>query len=79
MVGHDVPVVGEQSVAEGALSVLSDDFTNEKLPHFAIGAEFPVSSRMLRIFDATDAQLALPSFSGDCFPAATQKGTMNWA
>jgi hypothetical protein len=62
VVGNDIAVVRELLFAESAYSVLGNDLPVEEFPHFAIGAEFPVSTRMLRISNSSDAHLALPLF-----------------
>ena len=63
VVGHHVAVVGEPLLAEGADSILRGDLPVDQLPHFGVGAEFPVSPGMMRIFDAPNSHLALAFFS----------------
>ena len=70
MVGYDVAIVGEWFVTEGALATLGGNLPVEEFPHFAVGAEFPVSPGVMRIFDAPNAHLALALFSWDCLSAA---------
>jgi hypothetical protein len=79
MVGHDIGVVGELLLAERAFTVLSDDLPVEELPHFTVGAEFPVSPGMMRVFDAPNAHLALALFSWDCLSSAAEEGAVKWA
>ena len=57
VIGHDVVVVGEGFVADGALSVLLDDLPVEQLPHLRVGTELAVPSRMMGIVDPLHAQL----------------------
>jgi hypothetical protein len=51
VVGNDVTIVGKRHLANGALSVLLDNFSIEQFPHFRFGAKHAVSSRMVRVFD----------------------------
>ena len=55
VVWHNVVVVRELMVADCADSVLFGDFSLQKFPHFGGGPEFPVSSRVMRIFNALHA------------------------
>jgi len=55
VVGHDVVVVGEGFLADGALSALFEDLAIEQLPHLRVGTEFAVSSRMMRVFKTLHA------------------------
>ncbi len=79
MIGHNVTVFGEPLLAEGAYAILSDDLSVEELPHFTVGAEFPVSPGMMRIFNAPNAHLALTLFSWDCFSSTTKTGAVDRA
>jgi hypothetical protein len=44
-------------MANCAYPVLLNNFAIEKLSHFGGRAEFPVSPRMMRVFDAANARL----------------------
>lgn len=77
IVGHNIAVIGELFFAEGTFTNLDDDLPVEKLPHFTVGPELPVPSKVMRIFDLPNTQLALPFVSRNCLPAAAQKRTMN--
>src|ERR1700733_12081732 len=55
VVGHDVVVVGELHMAECALLVLFDNLTVEQPPHLRVGAEFPVSPRMIGVVNPLHA------------------------
>ena len=79
MVGDDVAVVGERFLAESAYAILQSNLPVEELPHFAVGAEFPVSPGMMRIFNAPNAHLVRPFFSRDCLSAAAEERTVNRA
>jgi hypothetical protein len=79
VVGDDIAVVGERFLAEGAYAILQSNLPVEELPHFAVGAEFPVSPGMMRIFNAPNAHLARPFLSWDCFSAAAEERTVNRA
>jgi hypothetical protein len=46
VVGYDVAIISERFVTEDALAVLDQDLPVEELPHFSVGAEFPVSPGM---------------------------------
>ena len=47
VVRHDVVVVGELHMAEHALPVLFDNLAVEQPTHLCVGAEFPVSPRIV--------------------------------
>jgi len=55
VVGHDVVVVGEFDMAERALPALFDNLPVYQLPHLRIRPEFPVSPRMIGVFNPLDA------------------------
>jgi hypothetical protein len=73
MVGHDIAVVGELSIAKSAFATLGGNLPVEEFPHFTVGAEFPVSPRVVRIFNAPNAHLTRPFVSRDCFSAAAEE------
>ena len=79
VVGHDIAVITERLVAKGAYAILGDYLAIKKLSHFAVGAKFPVSPRVLRVLDAANAHLALASFSLDSLPATAGHGAMKRA
>jgi hypothetical protein len=79
MVGHDVAIISEHFVTEGALATLGGNLPVEQFPHFTVGAEFPVSPWMMRIFNAPNAHLARPFLSRGCFSAAAEERTVNRA
>jgi hypothetical protein len=79
MVGHDIAIISEWFVTEGAFATLGGNLPVEELPHFSVRAEFPVSPGMMRVFDAPNSHLALASFSPDCLSAAAGERTVKWA
>jgi hypothetical protein len=52
VVGHDIAIVGERHLANGALPVLFNNFPIKELPHLCFGAEFAVSPGVVRVFNA---------------------------
>ncbi len=54
VVGYDVVVVCELFAADGALPVLFDNFPIEQFSHLSWRPEFPISSRMMRIINASN-------------------------
>ena len=57
VVRYDVATVGKFMVANGALSCLLHDFSVQQLPHLCRRAEFAISPRVVRIFDALNTKL----------------------
>jgi len=76
VVGHDVIVVGELHMAERALPVLLDNLAVEQPPHLCVGAEFPVSPRMMRILNSLQAQLT--HFSDTAIGSLPQQDKERW-
>jgi hypothetical protein len=79
VVGHYVAIISERFVTEGALATLGGYLPVEKFSHFAVGAEFPVSPGMMRVFDAPNAHLALALFSWDCLSPTAETGAVDRA
>jgi hypothetical protein len=79
VVGYDVVVVGELYMTQWAFPALLHDLAVEQLPHFRVGAKFPVSTRMMGILNPLHTQL--PCFADflDRFPTAAEEGAMNRA
>jgi hypothetical protein len=69
VIGHDVVVVGEGILADGARSVLLDDLAIEQPPHLRVGTEFAVSSGVMRVFDTLHSQLPDTTLLENHFPA----------
>jgi hypothetical protein len=79
VVGHHVAVLGEPLLAESAESILLGDLPVEELPHCAVGPKFPVSPGMMRVFNATNAHLALAFLLWDRLSAAAEERTVKRA
>jgi len=79
MVRYDVAIISEHFVTEGALATLGGNLPVEQFPHFTVGAEFPVSPGVMRVFDAPNAHLALASLSRDCLSSTAETGAVNGA
>jgi len=43
VIGHDIAIVRERHLTDGALPVLLDNLAVEQLPHLCFGAEFAIS------------------------------------
>ena len=56
MIRHDVVVVGELFVAEGARASLLSDLAIEQLPHLPRRSKFPVSTRVVWIFNPLNSK-----------------------
>jgi hypothetical protein len=70
---HNVATVGKFMVANGALSCLLHDFSVQQFSHFGWGTEFPISPRVVRIFDALNTKLKSAFFSRLLSTAAEQR------
>ena len=79
VIGNDVVIVGELSLAEGAHTVLGSDLSVHQLPHLGVGTDLPISARVLRIVNAADTHVAHSSFVGNRFPSTARKRSVNWA
>jgi len=79
MVRYDVAIGGEPFFAESTEPILRCDLPVEKLPHFSIGAEFPVSPWMMRIFNAPNAHLALALYSWNFLSSTAETGAVDRA
>jgi hypothetical protein len=77
VVGHDVVVVGERHLANGALPVLLNYFSIEQLPHFRFGAKLAVSSRMVRVFDPLHSEASDLACLLDQLAATARERPMN--
>ncbi|MGA6958504.1 MAG: hypothetical protein WBY38_03800, partial [Candidatus Acidiferrales bacterium] len=74
VVGHNVAIVGERYLTDGALPVLFGDFAVEQLPHLCLGAEFSVASGMVRVFDTLHSQAPDPASLLDRLATTAGKG-----
>jgi hypothetical protein len=74
VVGHDVAIIGERDLANGALPVLLNYFSIDQFPHFRFGAKLAVSSRMVRVFDTVHSEPSgSPSFRNRLAAAASER------
>jgi len=73
VVWNDVVVVGELFVADCAYSLLLGDLSLQQFPHFARGSEFPISPRMMRIFNASNSRLKHSHTMRSFSPAAADR------
>lgn len=55
VVRDDIVTIGERLVADSAFSILFHDFPAEQPLHFSGRADFPVTSGVIRVFDALNA------------------------
>jgi hypothetical protein len=78
-IGYDVVIVRKLILAESACAVLGGDLSVHQLPHLRVRPDFPISTRVLRIINATNAHLARSSFLRDWLSSAAGERTVNWA
>ena len=78
VIWHDVVVICELLVADGAYSGLLPHLAVQKLSHFSRRPEFPISSWVVRTFDALNSRSQEPG-RGKGFPAAAGKRLVNRA
>ena len=76
VIGHDVAIVREGHLTDGALPVLFDNFAVEQLPHLCLGAEFSVSPGVVRVFDPLHPQASCAA-SLDRLAGTARKGSMD--
>ncbi len=55
VVWHDVVIVRELYVADRTYPALFDDLPVQEFPHLRWRSEFPISSRVMRVYDALHA------------------------
>ncbi len=67
MIGHDVAIVRERHLTDGALPVLFDNLAVEQLPHLCFGAEFAISPGVVRVFEI-ESPLLLSTKLGPTLP-----------
>src|ERR1700733_16220368 len=79
VVGHDVAIVGERHLANGALPVLLNYFLIEQFPHFRFGAKLAISSRMVRVFDTLHSEPSGSASLRNRLPAAARERPTNRA
>jgi hypothetical protein len=57
MARHNMVVIREPMVADGADAVLFGNFPLQEFPHFSGGSEFAIPPRMVRIINAPNPRL----------------------
>jgi hypothetical protein len=78
MVRNHIVIVRELFLAERADAGLFSDFSVEQFPHLGRGPQFPISTRMMWVFDSLHAKSNQSGF-GDPFSPAARNGSVNWA
>lgn len=79
MIGDNVAVICELTLAEKTSPVLSNDFLIKQLPHFGVRPQFPVSPWVMWILDSANAQLSNRSLFWNSLSPTAKARTMNWA
>ena len=77
VIGHDVAIVRERPLTDGALPVLFDNFSIKQLPHLCFGAEFAISPGVVRVFDTLHSELSDSSSLLNRFAATARERSMN--
>jgi hypothetical protein len=77
VVGHDVAIVGEHHLANGALPVLFNYFSIEQFPHFRFGAKLTVSPGVVRVFDTLHSEPSDSPSLRNRVAAAARERSMN--
>jgi hypothetical protein len=77
VVGHNIAVVGERHLANGASPVLLNYFSIEQFLHFRFGAKLAVSSRMVRVFDTLHSEPSGSPSLRNRLAAAARERPMN--
>src|ERR1700720_1343798 len=78
VVGNHIVIVCELFVADGTLVILLDNLAVQELSHLSGGSEFPISSRMMRIINASNPRLQSARI-GRLLPAAAGNRFVDWA
>jgi len=76
VVWHDIAVVRELFEADCTYSALFGDFPLQKVPHFCGGPEFPISPRVVWVFDALNTEAYGKGF-WDWLPTTTRHRSVN--
>ena len=69
VIGNHIVIICELFVTNRTFPVLLDNLPVEKFPHFSRRPEFPISSRMMRIVNASNPRLQ-SARTERLFPAA---------
>jgi hypothetical protein len=64
VVGNHIAIVSEPLLADTTNAVLSHNLAVKQLPHLAVGGQFAVSARVLRIVDVPATYQASRSYLG---------------
>jgi hypothetical protein len=78
VVGDNIPAVGKRLVTDCALPVLLVDFLFQQFAHLCRRAEFAISPRVVRIFDALNGKPD-SAFLPSLLPAAAEARSVEWA
>jgi hypothetical protein len=78
VVRNNVVIVGELLVADGAYACLLSDLHVQQLPHLPRRSKFPVSARVVRIFDSLNSKPNHFGLGKERAAAASQ-GICGWA
>ena len=78
VVGDDIVVVGELLVANCADAALLSHLPVQQLSHLSRRSQFPVSSRVMRIFDSLNSKTDQLG-SWEVFAATADKRFVDWA
>jgi hypothetical protein len=77
VIGHDVAIVRESHLTDGALPVLFGDLAVEQLPHLCFGAEFAVPPGVVRVVDTLHPQAPDSVSLLDQLAATAREGSMD--
>jgi hypothetical protein len=77
VIWHDVVVVRERLMADGAFPVLLDNLPIQQFPHLGRRSELPIASWVMRILDPLHSESYCPGL-GNEFPTAAGNRFVNW-
>jgi len=78
VVWNHIVIVCELFMTNGAFPVLLDNLPVQQFPHFSRRPEFPISSRMMWIINASNPRLQ-SAHIGRSFPTAAGNRFVDWA
>jgi len=78
MIWNHIRVICELFVADGTFPGLLYNLSVQQFPHFRGRSEFPISSRMMRIVNASNPRLQF-ALIGRLFPTAAGNRFVDWA
>ena len=73
VIRNDVVEVGELFVADRANPILLDNLPVEEFPHLGRRSQFPISTRMMRIFNSLNSQPDHPGCGYELPPTARRR------